>query len=72
MELVSRYWIGEFENDELERIWKKATVDYFQILPQHLPGTTKERNESWPPGPEFAAAPLTDEICLSCSSVNTV
>jgi hypothetical protein len=32
-------------NNELERIWKEATVAYFEVLPQHLPGGIEENHE---------------------------
>jgi hypothetical protein len=29
-------------NDELEAMWKEVVMTYFKILPQHLPGGTKD------------------------------
>jgi hypothetical protein len=32
-------------NDELERMWKKATMSSFKVLSRHFPGKTEETHE---------------------------
>jgi hypothetical protein len=32
-------------NDELEKMWKEVSIEYFKVLSQHLSERTKENHE---------------------------